>query len=59
MNATQARKKRSGTTLVQRTREIPDRAQRIDRLVSEASIELMLRQIWNVRMLQQLSWLGA
>lgn len=45
MNAADARKKRGGSALVERTRQEPRRAARIDRLVTQASIELMLRQI--------------
>ncbi len=45
MNAAEARKKRGGNTLIERTRRNPARASRIDRLVAEASIELIMRQI--------------
>lgn len=45
MNATEARKRRDGSTLADRVRENPKRATRIDRLVAEATIEHTLQQI--------------
>lgn len=48
MNAAEARKKRSGSTLVKRTRGDQGRAARIDRLVAEASIEHTLQLIMEI-----------
>ncbi len=48
MNATEARKKRSSSTLVERTRRDRNRATRIGRLVTEASIEHTLQQIMEI-----------
>ncbi len=48
MNAAEARKKRSGSTLVKRTRGDQSRAARIDRLVAEASIEHTLQLIMEI-----------
>ncbi|TAM58710.1 hypothetical protein EPN52_10150 [bacterium] len=48
MNAAEARKRRSGGTLAERTRKDSARAARIDRLVAEASIENALRKIMEI-----------
>ncbi|TAM74279.1 hypothetical protein EPN44_11610 [bacterium] len=48
MNATEARKRRGGSTLVERSRKDSARAARIDRLVAEASIENALRKIMEI-----------
>ena len=48
MNASEARKRRGGTTLTERTRRDPSRAARIDRFVAEASVEHALQQIMEI-----------
>jgi hypothetical protein len=48
MNAAEARKRRAGSTLVERTRRDPARAARIDRLVAEASVEQALQHIMDI-----------
>jgi hypothetical protein len=48
MNAAEARKRRVGSTLVERTRRDPARAARIDMLVTEASVEQALQHIMEI-----------
>jgi hypothetical protein len=48
MNATEARKRRAGSTLTERLRRDPLRAARIDRLVAEAAVEQALQQIMEI-----------
>lgn len=45
MNAAEARRRRGGSTLVERTRSDPARAARIDALVAAASVEHIIQNI--------------
>jgi hypothetical protein len=45
MNAAEARKKRGGSTLLERVKRDPARAARIDRLVASASLEQLVEAI--------------
>ena len=48
MNAAEARKRRGGSTLVERSRKDPERAARIDMLVAEASVEHALQELVDI-----------
>lgn len=48
MNAAEARKRRGGSTLVERSRQDAKRAARIDRLVAEASVEHALQELMEI-----------
>ena len=48
MNAAEARKRRGGSTLVERTRRDPARAVRIEMLVAEASVEQAFQHIMEI-----------
>jgi transcriptional regulator with XRE-family HTH domain len=48
MNAAEARKRRGGSTLVERARQDADRAARIDKLVAEASVEHALQELMEI-----------
>lgn len=45
MNAAEARKRRGGSTLLERTKADPARAARVDRLVASASVEQLVQAI--------------